>query len=221
LAAIRYRTAGGTLSSWALAVFAMPELRREQPRHKLHREGRGKKEERAHLDDQRGHDAALLHGRAARTAGSGERHSRAGRGPDGGEDSESASASAAGRGESWRGEGEETGRRVRDRSVLEMACAIAPREVRTSGLGKTYSSCLAPWRAGPAEQAATGAEPPLHGRADVGAHAGARGRCAGDRASACRRRRRPPRGRAAARREALRAAGRAAWAACARRLGWR
>jgi hypothetical protein len=51
-------------------------------------------------------------------------------------------------------------------------------------LGKTYSSCLAPWRAGPAEQAATGAEPPLRSRADVGAHAGARGRRAEDRASA-------------------------------------
>jgi hypothetical protein len=42
-AAIRYRTADGTLSSWALAAFAVPELRREQPRHKLHRERRGKK----------------------------------------------------------------------------------------------------------------------------------------------------------------------------------
>jgi hypothetical protein len=51
-------------------------------------------------------------------------------------------------------------------------------------LGKTYSSCLAPWRAGPAEQAATGAEPPLRGRADVGAQADARGRRADDRASA-------------------------------------
>jgi hypothetical protein len=51
-------------------------------------------------------------------------------------------------------------------------------------LGKTYSSRLAPWRAGPAEQAATGAEPPLRGRADVGAHADARGRRADDRASA-------------------------------------
>jgi hypothetical protein len=51
--------------------------------------------------------------------------------------------------------------------VLETACAIAPREVRTSGLGKTYSSCLAPWRVGPAEQATAGAEPPLRGRAVV------------------------------------------------------
>eukprot|EP00267_Zea_mays_P054371 XP_020407601.1 uncharacterized protein LOC109945692 [Zea mays] len=64
---------------------------------------------------------------------------------------------------------------VRDRSVLETACAIAPREVRTSGLGKTYSSCLALWRVGPAEQAAAGSEPPLRGRAVVGAHAGGGG----------------------------------------------
>jgi hypothetical protein len=40
----------GTLSSWALATFAMLELSHagghEQPRHELHREGREKKEER-------------------------------------------------------------------------------------------------------------------------------------------------------------------------------
>jgi hypothetical protein len=32
----------------------------EQPRHELHREGREKKEERAHLDGRRGRDAVVL-----------------------------------------------------------------------------------------------------------------------------------------------------------------
>jgi hypothetical protein len=32
----------------------------EQPRHELHREGREKKEERAHLGGRRGHDTAVL-----------------------------------------------------------------------------------------------------------------------------------------------------------------
>jgi hypothetical protein len=53
----------GTLSSWVLAAFAMPEPSHtgghEQPRHELHREGREKKE-RAHLDGRRGRDVAVL-----------------------------------------------------------------------------------------------------------------------------------------------------------------
>jgi hypothetical protein len=54
----------GTCSSRALAAFTAPEPSHtgghERPRHELHREGREKKEERAHLDGRRGRSAAVL-----------------------------------------------------------------------------------------------------------------------------------------------------------------